>query len=162
MIVIDIGAATWGEDESQLKLIERFSPGVLFAFDPHPDFQEGIEIIDTTTVLRRRAAAWSESGSRKFIAEGLRSRLEHTSVPGQLRVPCFSIVDFFAVLPSNGIVLKLDCEGAEYALLEDLHAAGEDERIKLLLVEWHRHEASDDLRRSSIEGYWRGEVEEWH
>lgn len=39
--------------------------------------------------------------------------------------------------PSQRIVLKVDCEGAEYEILEKLSATGLLKQIHILMIEWH-------------------------
>jgi hypothetical protein len=78
-------------------------------------------------------------------------------------VPCFDLAAFIRDLPPGEIVLKLDAEGAEIPLLEHLHAAGMDERLTLLLVEWHDAVMTGDYgaRRAMLEAALRCRVEEW-
>jgi FkbM family methyltransferase len=39
--------------------------------------------------------------------------------------------------PDNDIVFKIDCEGAEYELIEELEKKGLLEKIQVLMIEWH-------------------------
>jgi len=40
--------------------------------------------------------------------------------------------------PGQDIVLKIDCEGAEYDIFKALHASGIPEQVKLVMMEWHK------------------------
>jgi hypothetical protein len=49
------------------------------------------------------------------------------------------LVDFIEYLEpeDKSIVLKLDVEGAEYSILEDMRRSNIFDKIKILHVEWH-------------------------
>ena len=60
------------------------------------------------------------------------------------------------------IVLKLDCEGSEYELLDHLIDTNTDELLDLVIVEWHpKSEAAHDALSASILERIRCEVQEW-
>lgn len=146
MIVVDVGCHPHGNEESVNKLIERFRPSILFGFDPYPLLEEGVIYTAGTTIVRRRVAAWTHANHLPYRVEG------HEGVPGiasGIVAPndATHIVDgidlpaFLSALPADdGLVLKLDCEGAEYPLLAALHRLDVDERLSLVLVEWHPEE----------------------
>ena len=56
------------------------------------------------------------------------------------------------------IVLKLDCEGAEYDLLRHLMDTRADSRLELAIVEWH----DPDRGREFIESNIACRIEQWH
>ena len=159
MIVVDVGAQTWpgfgrysGVEESTYTLCERFRPEVLFAFDPHPTFGEGIERYGRdprferrrrrlgqppdTVIVRKQIAAWTEDGFVDFHDCGIGSGVGE---PGSsaAAVPCFNLVAWLKTLPLEGAILKLDCEGAEYPLLWSIYNNALDLQIAKVLVEWH-------------------------
>lgn len=165
MIVVDVGCKTFGAEESMVKLVERFQPEILFGFDPHPELVEGVRCERDTLVVTRRAAAGVGNTAVGYRQEGTRSRARITQPgicgPEEVFVPCFDLAVFLAALPP-GHVLKLDCEGAEYPLLEHLIMAGGDERCSVLLVEWHhRGEEKFEAQRRMLLGALRCPVEEW-
>jgi FkbM family methyltransferase len=43
-----------------------------------------------------------------------------------------------AEYPDTEIVVKMDCEGAEYGILETLDKHGQLDRIKIIVMEWHK------------------------
>lgn len=58
--------------------------------------------------------------------------------------------------PENNIVLKLDCEGEEYGIIDDLQAGGILEKIDFIMMEWHyrgKEKLIDALVRSGF-SYW--------
>lgn len=141
MIVLDVGAVPWGREESVGPLIERFAPRLLLAFDPHPEMVEGFEVHGDTLVVGRRAAAWTHGGSilvrlNKIITAPAMDRIR--PYEEVVEVDCFDLCELINALPaSEGIVLKLDCEGSEYPLLNALAEKGLDTKLELVLVEWH-------------------------
>ena len=59
--------------------------------------------------------------------------------------------------PSHDMILKLDCEGAEYEIIDSLSRSGELRRIKALLVEWHIRRPDNDpediVRKCEASGF---------
>lgn len=173
MIVIDVGAAKHGGDESIPYLIEEFKPDVLYGFDPS-GIVDGGDLIGETHVILRRAAAWTHEGTVGFVGDGLRG---HVDADGEL-VPCFDLARFILGLPDEPIVLKLDAEGAEYDLLPHLIQAGADLRLQLAWVEFHcphcgtgwftsddrcgRCEHHEAGKRSDLEAAMRCEMHQWN
>jgi FkbM family methyltransferase len=131
-IVIDVGCATHGGDESINYLIEQFSPANLFGFDPAT--RCSLEKRDNTVVALLPWAAWTFDGELPFAVDGLRGRQDPDGTP----VRCFDLADFVRAMGSrDDLVLKLDAEGAEYVLLNHLIDRGVDTLLKLAWVEWH-------------------------
>lgn len=59
--------------------------------------------------------------------------------------------------PNHDTILKLDCEGAEYEIIDSLYRSGELRRIKALLVEWHLRKPDNDpediVRKCEASGF---------
>jgi hypothetical protein len=135
LIVVDVGAMRQGPEESVQKLIDRFHPDLYFAFDPHPEFEEGVETIDGTLVVSRRAAAWTHTGTMRLRVDGDSTGIDQH---GDALVECFNFPAWLRALPPNvETVAKFDAEGAEYPLLDAVGDQGLDERLALVIVEWH-------------------------
>ena len=134
MIVVDVGCHPQGAEESVHNLCRRFQPSILFGFDPYPALEEGVEWVGSTLVVRRRLAAWINLGMVPFKVDGIASRV--TNDEGDSHVRCFDLSEFLMTLPTP-IILKLDAEGSEFPILHHLAARGGDERLDLVLVEWH-------------------------
>lgn len=47
--------------------------------------------------------------------------------------------------PDRILVAKIDCEGGEYAIIQDLVDSGRIDLIDCVMMEWHRHPAHDPL-----------------
>lgn len=158
MIVVDVGCCTHDGADSVTALIDRFHPETLYGCDPRPGFENAVYEQDGTRVRVTRDAAWVRTGEIGYDDQGPASRTGH-GLP--ITVPCFDFPEFIAMLGHCDLVVKLDCEGAEYALLERLIADDLDDRITLLLVEWHDHPVEAETRRVSILERLRCPVEEW-
>jgi len=57
----------------------------------------------------------------------------------KITIPTIRLVDFikYLNLENNSIILKLDVEGEEYAILKDMKESNIFNKIKILHVEWH-------------------------
>lgn len=138
MIVIDVGCHPHPPEESVHVLVERFHPEILFGFDPFPDLVEGLECVGETLVVRRRLAAEVGVGEIGYTVDGITSSIIPEFMDGiRVEVECFSLAEFLRALPPVEVVLKLDAEGAEFLLLTDIYRKRLDERLALVLVEWH-------------------------
>lgn len=176
--VVDVGAYPHRHEISVEPLIERFKPYRLFAIDPYPDHPEGYRQIGGTHVQYIRQAAWITDGALELAVVPGERAWDSTVMPakntrGEWKpenvqpVACFDLARFLDRWfwgEACDVVLKLDCEGAEYPLLEHLLETGIAARVDLLLVEWHAHRMSDPLlpdRQADILRRWPGQVEEW-
>ncbi len=166
-IVVDLGCQRHGTDYSIEPLIDRFAPMLLLGFDPAatPPLRYDIE---QTTVVIDQSVAWTHDGSRMFSA---RTGIEGTVMVssnawnGKPRtVPCFDFSTWLHDLDAPDVVVKMDIEGAEVPVLEKLIADGNDERIGLLLIEWHDFcfDNTYGVRRAAVEKSLRCPVEIWH
>lgn len=45
--------------------------------------------------------------------------------------------EIFSKHPQEELFLKLDCEGAEYEIMEKLHESGQLAKIRIIIIEWH-------------------------
>lgn len=133
MIVIDIGSATHGDDESINALINEFHPKELWGYDPAAEPDQFV--IGDTLVTLTKAAVWTYDGEIGFRIGGL-GGMVHERGP---MVPCLDITKIVdaALALDYEVAVKFDCEGAEYELVPRLVNAGLDQRIKLALIEWH-------------------------
>jgi FkbM family methyltransferase len=160
MIVVDLGCFPHRDEISIEPLVERYHPDVLYGFDPWPGLVEGETKLDGTTIILKRKAAWIEDGEIEFArVRGLRawdstvmraknSRREWAGAGDVISVPCFDFSTWLRSLPEPPIV-KLDVEGAEFPILERLHAEGTDALVAELLVEWHDEKMGDFSERKA-------------
>jgi hypothetical protein len=161
-IVIDVGCAAYGGDRSIERLIKLFEPDILYGFDPA--WEDGMYVPEEgckTSVVVSNEAAWIRSGSVRFLLDGLNGQVgehDHWTL-----VPCFDLARFIRHIPAGDeIILKLDCEGSEYELLERLIYRAVDRRLSLAWIEWHPIGTSwPEKRRASLESRLRCQVDEW-
>lgn len=133
-VVVDLGCADWGAQDSIEALTREYEPECVYGFDPHPRLEEMRQRYTTPTVHLERKAAWLWDGEVGYVEDVTRSHLVND---GGTRIPCF---DFSAWLANRNerVTVKMDIEGAEYDLLERMIADGTDRLVDELLIEWHR------------------------
>ncbi len=71
-----------------------------------------------------------------FVLEHLDTDAVKT-VTVQIRDIREAVQEIFSNHPSEELFLKLDCEGAEYEILEKLDESGLLPKIKVIIIEWH-------------------------
>lgn len=162
VIAIDVGCARYGGDFSLERMLEEFSPRVLYGFDPNWDESMFSPPDDLTSqVIVQKAAAWTYDGEIGFEGSGLGGHL----APSPRLVPCIDLSKLIRSLGDESVVLKIDAEGAEYELLEHLIGTNADLRLELAWVEWHppgaRVNSRPDERRDAIEAEIACEIVEW-
>jgi FkbM family methyltransferase len=154
--VIDVGCEQYSGAESVRALVKRYKPTVLYGFDPL--CVDADTWIGDTHVVTYKAAAWVYDGEVSFRWQPgtTMSRIEDGGQP----VRCIDLAKVVrgAAQDYGSVVLKLDCEGAEYQLLEHLLAEGAAERLTKVLVEWHGNEQA---ARDSILARLTCPVGEW-
>lgn len=153
-VVVDLGCADHGVGFSLAALIAEYEPDRVYGFDPSPLVNECLISMNGTPVEVKRSAAWLHDGETSYTSAGTGSRVGE----GNQMVSCF---DFSAWLRRtvNGdqVVVKMDIEGAEYALLERMIEDGTDVLVSELLVEWH----GDPGKRAPILARLSCPVREW-
>ena len=108
IVVVDVGCARYGNDYSIERLIEEFSPDVLYGFDPSPfasgSVAEILEVagkgtygeyeteVDGCRVIVQGRAAWTHDGEIGYREDGLNSWV--TDLKDAPRVPCFDLATF--------------------------------------------------------------------
>lgn len=150
-VVIDGGCANHGGEGSIAPLLAEYAPDVLYGFDPEwagdaLSWRQGACDVEV-----RKAALWTTGGTVDFVFAGLGGRVRAALDPTKAKlVVAYDLAYFIHALPADAdIVLKLDCEGAEYELVPHLVETGADERLSLALIEWHCS--------TCLHGIWDGE-----
>ena len=172
MIVVDVGAYSHPDhrgasQDSVGRLIERFHPSVVYAFDPlHEPTRFGgpaVETVGETRVFRDRTAAWTHDREVLFDPSPASPLSASVREDGTETVRCLDLARFLKwVGDDGGIVLKLDCEGGEYVLLPWLIEQNAFTRVQLVLVEWHDLPARTAERNTILGRIPAGvAVEEW-
>ncbi len=178
-VLFDLGAH-YGEGLRKLRtLLSLDDTWEIHAFEPNPhcDTTKHLAELGLRAAVHRQAV-WIRDGQVAFCAQDRRrcvspaptegsseydgwgSRIaEITScAPGltdSIEVPC---LDFSRLLAERGpddyIVVKMDVEGAEFAILRRLVEQGTIRRIRQLYVEWHHRQlaAESESTRDQLEG----------
>ncbi len=164
-VVVDLGCQKQRIDRSIEPLVERFAPQRLLGFDPAARSPLRYDL-DQTEVVVRRSAAWTHDGTKMFSPRGIDGTVMvgSSAWKGNPReVRCFDFSAWLGDLDEPEVIVKMDIEGAELPVLEKVVADGTDERISLLIVEWH--DGLFDRRysraRSRVEIALRCPVEIW-
>jgi hypothetical protein len=139
-IVVDVGCAKYGGDESIPYLVEEYQPDVLLGFDGSASLYDepNLERIGNALVIRFRIATWTFDGVIPWKGKGLGGHVAEKGA-GADRVQCVDLATVLGALADRGddVILKMDAEGAEYVLLPHLTARGVDSRLERMVVEWH-------------------------
>ncbi len=164
-VVVDLGCQKQRIDRSIEPLVERFAPDRLLGFDPAARSPLRYEL-DQTEIVVKRSAAWTHDGTKMFAPRGIEGTVmvESSAWKGQPReVRCFDFSAWLRDLDEPEVIVKMDIEGAELPVLEKVVADGTDDRIRLLLVEWHDDyfDRSFKRRRTKVEKTLRCPVEIW-
>ncbi len=163
--MVDLGCQPHGTDYSIEPLIKRFAPKVLLGFDPAST--RSCHELEGTDVVITASAAWVHDGEMQLSGEGDKATIMAGSSAGngtELTVPCFDFSSWLRRLNSPKVIVKMDIEGAELPVLEKVVKDGNDDRISLLLLEWHDQffDESYGERRAKVEAALRCPVEVWH
>jgi hypothetical protein len=177
-VVIDVGCYDHGGGDRSIEpLVEEFRPDWLIGYDPLA--AEAEYNLGATRVTVRPWAAWLHYGTVRFVTAGYGSHVNALEdEQGGAFLKCVDLPTEIERHAEDGaeIILKLDCEMAEYELLPALQDAGLDMKIRVLLVEWHcpyclhgewSHNArcqrphGHNARRLEIEETWQGDLREW-
>lgn len=132
-IVVDLGCQDYGTQDSLTALAAEYHPSLMYGFDPSDLLNEKVTRINGTRVVLKRRAAWLYDGQ---VAGDNRTTTFAVGGGGDQLVDCFDFSKWLG-RRHQPVILKMDIEGAEYALLERILADGTDNKIAELVVEWH-------------------------
>lgn len=157
-IFIDGGAHKGEALEVLLDKREDLQGCVAHFFEPNPDLiPELVEMGNTNErydIKVHHSALWIENGEIDFLESIARWNTLASTVVGSMneiwglkldrdnpkKVPSISLSNFLEELSEDDyIVVKLDIEGSEYFVIEDLFKTGEINKIDELFIEWHDH-----------------------
>lgn len=95
-------------------------------------FHAGLSIINSTTTIPITGAG--------DVGASLQMQREGNNVEEVSLIAAATLLQDLAIKhPTQPIVLKLDCEGEEYAIVEHLHCTGWLRQIAIVMIEWHIH-----------------------
>ncbi len=163
MIYIDIGCHN-GESIRDFFTSKRFGDGSIdpsgvqsFGIDPLDTYKDEWEKITKefgTTFINK--AAYTHNGdidfSKRSGVEDVGSsvmRDKKNYERGEIKkVECFDLVDWLTQFKEGEVYMRMDIEGAEYAILRKLLDTGIIDRIKYIEVEFHSKKMGDLYNRA--------------
>ena len=146
-IFIDAGANNSCSARIFRKLYDKHNEYHIYSFEVDPLFLNNFDGIPNLTFINK--ALWTDNGTMLFyrsnarrndggtLLKSKRSGTLDKNNPIRVETLDFSgwILDNFC--KSDEIILKMDIEGAEYAVLDRMFDDGSFEYINELWVEWH-------------------------
>lgn len=170
-VVVDLGCAPHEGDFSIERLIDRYNPLCLWGFDPLLVNDEDTRHKGTWVYLSKKVAWIGEGtmkmgiGGRTLLNATLMEEKKHEGEWGEeVEVEFFDFGDWLQdVKDEERLIVKMNIEGAEFPLLENLHERGLDALIDLLHVSWHddRMQGAFPARRQHLEEVLRCPIEPW-
>lgn len=163
MIFADIGAydgdsveqfVNWGQ------LIGDIHDCTIYAFDPNPRFEtewgdiHKRHIKHVRDIIFERKAAWVDDKGVEFTLRPPGRPLGSTVMKekrdwGQgevLKVESFDFSTWLKQFKGEDIYVKIDCEGAEFPILEKMIKDGTDKLCKLLFIEFHGDKMGQEFK----------------
>jgi hypothetical protein len=133
VIVVDLGCANHDNIVPSLeRLVEMFQPEFIFGFDPSPRLDANVKEVAGVPCQLEQKAAWLWDGEVGYHDDNTGSH-----IGGARGVPCLDFSKWLLALGER-VTVKMDIEGAEWALLTQLKVTGADSLIDKMLVEWHK------------------------
>lgn len=144
-LIVDVGGYKGDYAEKVFAEI----PSQIIIFEPVKEYAEAIEkrLKGKATVIQK---GLGKPGVKKIYRKNNSSSLYHELVESPLGEEEIEIVALsYYNWPIN--LLKLNCEGAEYDILEDLIEAGQLKDIQEILVQFHKISGYGKRRKKIIE-----------
>lgn len=175
-IYIDLGA--YDGDTIQMfregKVVERpdLNEFEIYAFEPLPRFREILRKIQDITF--NPAAAWIKDGQMELTLDiGQAATIvketelfdEYKKINETVLVESIDISQWIRnnFLADDCIILKMDIEGAEYAILDKMIADGTDKYIDNLIIEFHDRLFTDYGDRTvKLREHFINVIKEWY
>jgi FkbM family methyltransferase len=138
-IFIDVG--TYKGETLIVAMEKQHGFDKLYCFEPTPKYCERIRKIADDRVEIFEGGMWNKTRIKRFYNPGsLGASLfkeKNGDKYGYLEIQVVSASEWFKknIKKKDQVYLKLNCEGAEWAILDDLIKSGEYKKIKVLMVD---------------------------
>jgi FkbM family methyltransferase len=147
-VILDCGA-----NRGDITALFAKTGATVYAFEPDPVafrlLSERFRSHQKVTCLQK--AVWTENGFLQFyqhtdynghdidvtVSSSLIRKKRNVSGKSRLTVETLNLLEFIKKLPGNISIIKMDIEGAEIEILEQLISQNIHEQVKLILVETH-------------------------
>ncbi len=182
-IFIDLGA--YDGDSIQYFLTKAqdlpapASQFAIYAFEPNPKFFMKLnELMDTTPQIKQisNQAAWIEDGTMEFAVDQAADPIGSTLMKGKQEiwgkakkqtVQTFDFSDWITQFANDYVIVKCDCEGAEFPILYKMIREGTLTIMDQLWCEFHPNKVREytttdklqlmqDIRNAGVD------LTEWH
>lgn len=173
-IVIDVGCATHGGDESIRRLIDGYQPKLLFGLDPQ--VRADAYTLDATEVHLYPLAGWVADEMITMRGHGLGMGVRYDG-GGGIEVQGVDLARWIDRLPADTpLIVKLDAEGSEWRIVPHLIDSHSALQVSLLLIEWHcltclngiwshmpgcEDNGLSERKAAQLEKRWPGRHERW-
>ena len=164
LVVCDVGmnvgmASLFFANMSQVKKVYSFEPfketydAAIANFNLNPavsskivPYNMGAGVSTTDLVIPLSNVDTASKSTTDFFLENIKTDSTR-SVTVKIRDIREALHEIFTHHPQEELLLKLDCEGAEYGIMETLHESGLLPKIRFVIIEWHfrGYEALDKL-----------------
>lgn len=150
---------------------------VTHAFEPNPKFTAQLRKKGNDSTFIHTEAAWVEDTELEFAVDQTETPLGSTLMPGKkaiwdtmpkIKVQAFDFSEWLKQFKSDDfVVVKMDCEGAEFPILEKMIVDGTIKVPAVLLVEFHPNKVVEYTTTHKDELMKRIEdlgvdIKEWH
>lgn len=128
----------------------------IYAFEPNPDLTKQMKDIQSQyrNVVFKPWAAWTNDGHITFAKDGTETPLGSTLMKGKeaiwdnsphVEVKCFHFSKWLSQKfnQNDEVIVKMDVEGAEFPILEQMIKEGTITIPKILLVEFHDNKVKE-------------------
>lgn len=124
----------------------------VYAFDPNPKFKQKWETMKDSNITFSNKAAWIEDTTLEFAVDSSDTPLGSTIMKSKkkiwdssikINVEAFDFSDWLKQFRSDYVVVKFDCEGAEFPILDKMVKDGTITIPNKLLVEFHPNKVTE-------------------
>ena len=158
-IFLDIGA--WKGDVAQSVLSSKHDFDRIYCFEPQLDLCEEIRSIDNSKIIVQEFGLWNKSCEVNIYADANKGGRKNdgatvygdrfTGLKNSIKVKMVKASDWFKNNLETGdyVVMKMNCEGSECDILDDLMDSGEFSKISALMVDFDVRKIPSQKHRES-------------
>jgi FkbM family methyltransferase len=163
-IFLDVGA--YKGDTARAVLNHGYNFDRIYCFEPNPNFAKSIRELNNPKIEVREFGLWKDNVVKKLFSSNKPSASifndRFTEDVEKMDIKLIKASDWFKenIKKEDEVFLKLNCEGAECDIIEDIIDAGEGNKVKALMIDYdvrkidsqkHREaETRDKIKRSDI------------
>ena len=159
-IFLDIGA--WKGDTAQSVLTSKHDFDKIYCFEPQPDLCDTIRAFNNPKIIVEEFGLWNKTATVPLytdatkktgrITDGATVYEDKFSGPKNTATVRMMKADDWFCKNLDGkdyIVMKMNCEGAECDILEDLMNSGEFDKVNALMVDFDVRKVPSQTQRES-------------